>query len=120
MSFVIKDGCVAEVTINYPFDNITEIPFILPWQATDIGQSFSIKYVHCRVFTVLIPLLSSRCPCGPDDFDIGVRRFATRLCGGTFIDGAMWLEPDDDECSMFSLSARRLCELASVSLLSYQ
>ncbi len=56
-----------------------------------------------------------RCPCGPEGFDIGVRRYATRKCGGTFIDGAQWNKPDDDECSLFTLSARKLCELASVS-----
>lgn len=55
-----------------------------------------------------------RCPCGPEDFDIGVQRFARRHCGGTFVDGAVWEKPKDDECRMFSLSARKLCQLALV------
>ena len=67
------------------------------------------------ISTVLVNYYYYRCPCGPEDFDIGVERFATRNCIGTFINGANWEEPDDSECRMFSLSARKLCQLASVS-----
>ena len=56
-----------------------------------------------------------RCPCGPPDFDIGVRRVATRKCIGDFINGAKWGDPDDSQCSEFSPAGRKLCQLASVS-----
>lgn len=37
------DGCEPEMTVNLPFNNNTEIPFILKWPETDIGQTINIK-----------------------------------------------------------------------------
>ena len=56
-----------------------------------------------------------RCPCGPEDFDIGLVLNATPFCGGTFGDLAMWDPPMDAKCN-FSVTARNLCQLAFVSL----
>ena len=54
------------------------------------------------------------CPC---DFSLGsTALIATRECGGDFVTGAVWLEPDTAACE-FSVTARMLCRLAEVSYL---
>ena len=62
---------------------------------------------YCYIFKF------DRCPCGPEGFDIGVTREARRRCIGNFEDGAFWGVDDDTECQ-FSVSARKLCNLAYV------
>jgi hypothetical protein len=91
------DGCLFEMTTYPPPDvyNNNELDFPFEWVETDISQNLTL-----------------RCPCGPEGFDIGVVRNATRRCEGNFTFGAIWGEPDYTGCSNFTSNTRRLCNLA--------
>lgn len=56
------------------------------------------------------------CPCGNlSALGLGsINRRASRQCGGSFSEGALWEDPVDLACN-FSSITRRLCEVASVS-----
>ena len=96
--WILTEGCPAEHTSLLSPDNNPKLTFYFDWPETDISQMETL-----------------RCPCGPEDFDIGVVRNATRFCGGTFNDLAEWSSPVDAACN-FSVAARKLCQLAFVSL----
>ncbi|XP_019856351.1 PREDICTED: adhesion G-protein coupled receptor G6-like [Amphimedon queenslandica] len=90
------DGCTPATTVIPSPNGDPNLDFAFPWPETDLSQ-----------------LITLRCPCGPEGFDIGVIRNATRKCGGNFENGAVWESPIDEACN-FSTSARELCALASL------
>ena len=54
------------------------------------------------------------CPCGNNSSEGGGILQATRYCGGDFISGAMWTEPNVAACN-FSDLTREICDLRNVS-----
>ena len=112
------DGCRPNNTIN-SISSDTSLDWILEWPETDIGQIVNIRYNHIMVdshahMIRLFLALCYRCPCGPEDYDIGIIRNATRQCAGTFEKGAKWDDPVDDSCTEFSATARQICNLYNV------
>ena len=65
---------------------------VVTWPETEIGQMVSVP-----------------CPCGVSDPLIN----GTRRCGGTYDSGAVWEEPQCDNCQ-FSNTRLTLCQLAEV------
>ena len=54
------------------------------------------------------------CPCGNKNLEGGRTLQVTRYCGGDFISGAMWAEPNVAACN-FSDLTREICDLRNVS-----
>ena len=72
---------------------------ILNWPESDLGERRSLQ-----------------CPCG-SLFDLqgaAINRNASRVCEGTFTNGARWGPSMHTQCDL-SDTTRRLCEVASVS-----
>ena len=97
--YLTKDGCQSEIT-NLPSPSgDPNLNLTIVWPETDIGQK-----------------RPQNCPCGPDDFPLPVVRQVSRTCGGTFEGKAIWKRPDNISTCEFSDAARRLCNLALVSV----
>ena len=79
------DGCPDEEAAGYS------------WPETDLG---------------MVAMVS--CICGNID-TAEISRVAIRECGGSFAEGAAWVEPDISECQ-FSGASRLLCDASTVSL----
>lgn len=73
----------------------------LVWQESEIGQTIVLQ-----------------CPCGNLSALGGgtINRKASRTCGGSFIEGAIWEPPMDMACN-FSSVTRQLCQVANVILM---
>ena len=54
------------------------------------------------------------CPCGYKSSEGGGILQATRYCGGDFISGALWTEPNVAACN-FSDLTHKICDLRNVS-----
>ena len=85
-SVLSTDACPGETTVFNHSPLSSEM--LLQWPETPIGT----------VAEVL-------CPCET----VGVPQIATRSCGGDFITGGIWGEPEDHPCN-FSILASQLCE----------
>ena len=81
------DGCPDEEAAGYS------------WSETDLG---------------MVDMVS--CICGNID-TAEISRVAIRECGGSFAEGAAWVEPDISTCQ-FSSASRLLCDASIVSLSS--
>ena len=53
------------------------------------------------------------CPCGNKSSEGGGILQATRYCGGNFVSGSMWTEPNVAGC-IFSDLTREICDLKNV------
>ena len=79
------DGCPDEEAAGYS------------WPETDLG---------------MVAMVS--CICGNID-TAEISRVAIRECGGSFAEGAAWVEPDISTCQ-FSVASMQLCDASTVSL----
>ena len=84
LSFLYLDGCPEEDATGYS------------WPETDLA---------------LVAMVS--CICG-DINTAEINRIAIRECGGSFVEGAVWMEPDITECQ-FSSASLQLCDASIVS-----
>lgn len=89
------DGCPTEETKLPGPPGFEDLFLILVWPETNLGDNATIE-----------------CPCGGIDLN-STGLIATRFCGGTYEDGAMWQSPYDVRCN-FSVTTRRICKLAEV------
>ena len=78
------DGCPDEEAATYS------------WPETDLG---------------MVAMVS--CTCGNID-TAEISQVAIRVCGGSFAEGAVWVEPDISDCQ-FSDASRLLCDVSTVS-----
>ena len=90
----ITDGCSSDVTI-IPSSFDSDLTIRLDWPETNIGV-----------------IAEADCECGTLGHHLKLK--ATRYCGGSFTDGALWNIPDLIQCS-FSDIARNICSLNGVS-----
>ena len=91
------DGCRSDTTTIPSRSNDPALELAVLWPETDLGRVSMVA-----------------CPCGSVSSIVGVSLRATRYCGGNFVSGAQWEEPDVSPCD-FSDTARQICQLASVS-----
>jgi hypothetical protein len=72
---------------------------ILKWPESDIGQQQTLQ-----------------CPCGNllDLDGAAINRTASRVCEGSFTEGALWGPSMHTQCD-FTETTRRLCEVVDVS-----
>ena len=74
--FCFADGCPLEIGPSY----LSSAPdFRVVWPESDIGQTVALG-----------------CPCGNLDTPFQ----ATRVCGGNFSDGGVWMEQDVSACQL--------------------
>ena len=72
-----------------------DLDFNITWPEINLGQSVTLG-----------------CPCGGIDLQSSFL-VATRTCGGNYLEGAAWDEPNDGPCN-FTDTVRELCLLAEV------
>ena len=90
----ITDGCLSDGTV-IPSSGDSKLTIILEWPETNIGV-----------------IAEADCECGTLGHHLKLK--ATRYCGGSFTDGALWDIPDVTQCN-FSDLARDICSLNGVS-----
>ena len=99
LSIIVTDGCKSNNTVipsyqsGSPLLNLTIV-----WPEINIGETIILG-----------------CPCGSVDLQSSFL-VASRTCGGDYLSGAKWEEPNVDPCN-FTDSIRELCLLASVCFL---
>ena len=94
--FMVKDGCSSENTLIPSYEGNNLLDFNITWPETNLGHYAVIE-----------------CPCGGLNLS-STALIATRKCGGTYEDGAVWETAMVSACN-FTDTTRELCDLASVS-----
>lgn len=94
-TFTLLDGCPPESTI-VPFPNRTDLDITLMWPESNLGETPEIS-----------------CPCSNLSLVDGQSHTASRRCGGNFLVGASWEDPEDSACN-FTEIARQLCRILEV------
>ncbi len=78
---------------------------IVEWPEADLGENVTVQ-----------------CPCGNLSALSGGNenfvRTASRICGGSFSDGAVWEEAMVLACN-FSIATRQLCQIANVNPMAH-
>ena len=88
---------MAERTVLPPLEE-GGLEVVLMWPESDLGETVVLQ-----------------CPCGNLSAltNNTIDRNASRTCGGSFSEGAVWESPLDMPCN-FSSATRRLCLVANV------
>ena len=94
------DGCRSNVTDIPSHSGNPNLTISIRWPEVNIGE-----------------LAEVGCPCGNVTLQEG-SLIATRYCGGDFINGSQWDNPNVASCN-FSHLAREICQLAEVYMLTH-